>query len=126
MKLTKIEQVNEFLSIVDSCKGDVTLRSLDGDIFNLKSKLSQYIAIAALLGQHGDELELFCSDREDEGKFMQFLLRKSQYIINLYSKNCPDTSFSEISGQFLVDSMEFLFSITGQFYSSCSSLRFLR
>ena len=72
MKLTKIEQVNEFLSIVDSCKGDVT--SLDGDIFNLKSKLSQYIAIAALLGQHGDELELFCSDREDEGKFMQFLM----------------------------------------------------
>ena len=72
MKLTKIEQVNEFLSIVDSCKGDVTLRSLDGDIFNLKSKLSQYIA--ALLGQHGDELELFCSDREDEGKFMQFLM----------------------------------------------------
>ena len=72
MKLTKIEQVNEFLSIVDSCKGDVTLRSLDGD--NLKSKLSQYIAIAALLGQHGDELELFCSDREDEGKFMQFLM----------------------------------------------------
>ena len=67
MKLSKIEQVNEFLSIVDSCKGDVTLRSLDGDIFNLKSKLSQYIAIAALLGQHGDELELFCSDREDEG-----------------------------------------------------------
>ena len=74
MKLTKIEQVNEFLSIVDSCKGDVTLRSLDCDIFNLKSKLSQYIAIAALLGQHGDELELFCSDREDEGKFMQFLM----------------------------------------------------
>ena len=27
MKLSKIEQVNEFLSIVDSCKGDVTLRS---------------------------------------------------------------------------------------------------
>lgn len=125
MKLTKIEQVNEFLSIVDSCKGDVTLRSLDGDIFNLKSKLSQYIAIAALLGQHGDELELFCSDREDEGKFMQFLMENPS-IINLYSQNCPDTSFSEISGQFLVDSMEFLFSITGQFYSSCSSLRFLR
>lgn len=62
MKLSKIEQVNEFLAIVDSCKGEVTLRSVDGDIFNLKSKLSQYIAIAALLGQHGDELELFCSD----------------------------------------------------------------
>lgn len=74
MKLSKIEQVNEFLAIVDSCKGDVTLRSVDGDIFNLKSKLSQYIAIAALLGQHGDELELFCSDSSDEGKFMNFLM----------------------------------------------------
>ena len=74
MKLTKIEQVNEFLSIVDSCKGEVTLRSLDGDIFNLKSKLSQYIAIADLLGQHGDELELFCSDSSDESKFMEFLM----------------------------------------------------
>ena len=70
MKLSKIEQVNEFLAIVDSCKGDVTLRSVDGDIFNLKSKLSQYIAIAALLGQHGDELELFCSDSSDEGNFL--------------------------------------------------------
>ena len=58
MKLSKIEQVNEFLAIVDSCKGEVTLRSVDGDIFNLKSTLSQYIAIAALLGQHGDELLL--------------------------------------------------------------------
>lgn len=79
MKLSKIEQVNEFLAIVDSCKGDVTLRSVDGDIFNLKSKLSQYIAIAALLGQHGDELELFCSDSSDEGKFMNFLIEIPVY-----------------------------------------------
>lgn len=75
MKLTKIEQVHEFLAIVDSCTGDVTLRSVDGDIFNLKSKLSQYIAIAALLGEHGDELELFCSASADEGKFMDFLMK---------------------------------------------------
>ena len=74
MKLTKIEQVNEFLAIVDSCKGDVTLRSVDGDIFNLKSKLSQYIAIAALLGQHGDELELFCDSKQDEGLFIEFFV----------------------------------------------------
>ena len=60
MKLSKIEQVNEFLAIVDSCKGEVTLRSVDGDIFNLKSKLSQYIAIAALLGQGHSFCYLFC------------------------------------------------------------------
>ncbi len=83
MKLSKIEQVNEFLAIVDSCKGEVTLRSVDGDIFNLKSKLSQYIAIAALLGQHGDELELFCSDSSDEGKFMNFLMENLSSTIIL-------------------------------------------
>lgn len=39
-------------------------------LFVLKSTLSQYIAIAALLGQHGEELELWCSNREDEAKFL--------------------------------------------------------
>ena len=73
MKLTKIEQVTTFLSIVDSCKGSVTLTSSHGDTYNLKSKLTQFVAIGALLGEHGDELELWCSDREDEAKFMTFL-----------------------------------------------------
>ena len=73
MKLTKIEQVNEFLSIVDSCKGDVTLTSTYGDNFNLKSKLTQFVAMGALLGEHGDSLELFCSDSADEAKFIEFL-----------------------------------------------------
>lgn len=100
MKLTKIEQVNEFLSIVDSCKGDVTLRSLDGDIFNLKSKLSQYIAIAALLGQHGDELELFCSDREDEGKFMQFLRKIPVYNKSLIAKTARILRSQKYPGSF--------------------------
>ena len=49
MKLSKIEQVNEFLAIVDSCKGEVTLRSVDGDIFNLKSKLSQLPLLLCLV-----------------------------------------------------------------------------
>ena len=49
MKLSKIEQVNEFLAIVDSCKGDVTLRSVDGDIFNLKSKLPNILPLLLCL-----------------------------------------------------------------------------
>ena len=27
-------------------------------------------AVAALVGEHGEELELWCSDREDEAKFL--------------------------------------------------------
>ena len=72
MKLTKISQVEDFLAIVNACKGDVTLTSQYGDKYNLKSLLTQYVAIGALLGERGDELELFCSSKEDEAKFLKF------------------------------------------------------
>lgn len=72
MKLTKISQVEDFLAIVNTCKGDVTLISQYGDKYNMKSLLTQYVAIGALLGERGDELELFCSSKEDEAKFLKF------------------------------------------------------
>lgn len=72
MKLTKISQVEDFLTIVNTCKGDVTLTSPYGDKYNMKSLLTQYVAIGALLGERGDELELFCSSKEDEAKFLKF------------------------------------------------------
>ena len=70
MKITNIQDVNELLSVVDSCSGDVYLTSPYGDKFNLKSKLSQYVAVGALLGNHGDELELWCEDKADEAKLL--------------------------------------------------------
>ena len=72
MKLKNIEEVSVFLETVDSCVGDVWLESQYGDKFNLKSKLSQYIAMGALLQDHNEELELFCSNREDIGKFFEY------------------------------------------------------
>lgn len=72
MKLTKISQVEDFLAIVNTCKGDVKLTSQYGDKYNMKSLLTQYVAIGALLGERGDELELFCSSKEDEAKFLKF------------------------------------------------------
>ena len=72
MKLTKISQVNDFLTAVNAAKGDVWLMSIYGDKYNLKSLLTQYIAIGALLGDKGDELELFCDRKEDEALFLQF------------------------------------------------------
>ena len=73
MKLTNIKEVNDFLAVVDSCEGSVTLTSPYGDRFNLKSKLTQYIAIAELLGDNAEELELWCSSKADEYKFLRFL-----------------------------------------------------
>lgn len=72
MRLTNISEVDSFIRTVNECKGDVWLESADGDKINLKSKLSQYIAIRALISIEGDNLELFCSIPEDEAKFFKF------------------------------------------------------
>ena len=49
MKLTNVKDVQMFIDTVNSCENDVYLKSLEGDVFNLKSSLSQYIAIGRLL-----------------------------------------------------------------------------
>lgn len=73
MKLTNIKDVQKFIDVVNSCEDIVYLKSLEGDIFNLKSSLSQYIAIGRLLEESGDTLELFANSREDEAKLLKFL-----------------------------------------------------
>ena len=72
MKLKNSVQVEAFMEAVNKCEGNVFLRSLQGDIFNMKSALSQYIAMGALLGQHGDDLELFAEKKEDEHILLEF------------------------------------------------------
>ncbi len=72
MHLDNIKDVEAFLEIVNSCDGDVVLTSVYGDVYNLKSALTQYVAIGALLGEGAGELELRCSDRADEEKFLKF------------------------------------------------------
>lgn len=74
MKLKNAAQVNEFLAAVNKCKGEVYLVSQYGDKFNLKSQLSQYIAIAALVNQAGEDLELFCDSKEDEAIMLQYII----------------------------------------------------
>ena len=71
MRLKTISEVNDFLATVNSCTDDVWLESQYGDRFNLKSKLSQYVAIGALLSDDQEVLELFCS-KDDEEKFFKY------------------------------------------------------
>lgn len=73
MKLCNMKVLNAFVAAVNQCKGAVWLESPEGDKFNLKSQFSQYIALGALLSNHGGSLELFCSDPNDEALFYQFL-----------------------------------------------------
>ena len=74
MKLTNVTDVQKFIEAVNACENDVYLKSLEGDVFNLKSSLSQYIAIGRLLEENGDTLELFAQTREDEARLMAMLV----------------------------------------------------
>ena len=72
MRFAKASEVNDFMNTVENCKGSVWLESPNGDKFVLNSEFSKYVAMAALLTDKGEQLELFCADPEDEAKFFKF------------------------------------------------------
>lgn len=73
MKLKSINDVNAFTKVIDECTGDVWLESIYGDKYQLKSKLSQYIAIGALLKDENESLELFAGTQEDRMRLVAFM-----------------------------------------------------
>lgn len=73
MKIKNINEVEAFRQVVKECTSDVYLKSQEGDVFNLKSAMSEYIALGRLLSEAGDSLELFASNREDEAKLLAFV-----------------------------------------------------
>ena len=73
MKLRNLGEVNDLLKTVDQCRGVVWLSDDDGNRINLKSKLSQYVAVGMLLSDHGRDMDLFCEFAEDEAKFWLLL-----------------------------------------------------
>lgn len=73
MIVNNIEDIKEFKKVIDSCEGDVYLKSVYGDCYNLKSELSQYIALADLVRDKKGNLELFANKASDEAKLMEFL-----------------------------------------------------
>lgn len=73
MRLTNTMDVEKFISVINECKSNVYLKSLEGDVFNLKSSMSQYVAIGRLVGEFGSTLELFASEKEDEIRLLNFL-----------------------------------------------------
>ena len=72
MRLRKEIEITNFLDAVKKTKGAVWLESKYGDRYNLKSTLSCYVAIAAMIKNHCNELELYCSNTTDEGYFYEF------------------------------------------------------
>lgn len=72
MRFNNATEVNDFMSTVEKCEGSVWLESPLGDKFVLNSEFSRYVAMAALLEDKGEQLELFCQRREDKEKFYKY------------------------------------------------------
>ncbi len=74
MKIKTLQDVEAFKAAIAKCTGDVYLKSVYGDVYNLKSALTQYVAIAELIRDQNGELELFASNREDEAILIDFIV----------------------------------------------------
>ena len=73
MLLKNSKNVEDLIEAIKLCKGDVILRSVDGkEEFNMKSVLSQYIAVSRLCEERGDYYEFYCLNRNDEPYLLQF------------------------------------------------------
>lgn len=77
MKFTnlKVEKLQDFFDVINSCKGNVYLISPDMNI-NLKSRIAQYISLANLCAAGNEEIkqiEIVANEREDIDKLIEFM-----------------------------------------------------
>lgn len=74
MRLKNISDVEGFFNVIDQCEGRVELVSSEGDRINLKSRLTQYMAMVSIFStDYIDELELVVSRPEDMERLLRFL-----------------------------------------------------
>ena len=65
--------IKAFLSVIDTCEGDVFLVTDEGDRLNLKSKLCQLIGLTQLIeGGKITDAHLECQNPADESKLFRF------------------------------------------------------
>lgn len=70
--------VNEFLKLIDSCKGNIYLITEEGDKLNLKSKLCQLIGLSKLIeGGIVNGASLVCDSIDDESVLVRYKLYKT-------------------------------------------------
>lgn len=77
--LKDFKEVQDFHKVVKECDSDVYLIKNDGsEEFNLKSALSEFIALGRLAEKYGDQYEIFCQNSTDEAKIMKYLYQHNK------------------------------------------------
>ena len=76
MKVMNIQDPQEFLKVIDGCKGQVELVTADGDRLNLKSKLCQLVSLSTIFESAATipELEIIAYEKEDIDKLLSFMI----------------------------------------------------
>ena len=78
MKVKNIREPKKFFEVLNKCKGTIELVTSEGDRLNLKSKLSQYIALTQMFKDAQiDEIEIIVSEPEDMSMIIDYLVRGS-------------------------------------------------
>ncbi len=72
MNITNLEK---FFGMIDQCEGKVELVTENGDKYNLKSKLSQYAAMAKVFfGGTIPSVELVTHSTADKGRIINYMM----------------------------------------------------
>ena len=76
MKIFNIENPEKFLDVIKQCRGNVELISEQGDRLNMKSELTNYIAISQLFTDNTfiNEMELIVSEPEDMKILLDYMM----------------------------------------------------
>lgn len=76
MKFRHISDIDGFFDAVSQCKGRVELVTDEGDRLNLKSKLTQYLAMAKVFSKGSEipEMDIIASEKEDMERLLEFIM----------------------------------------------------
>ena len=75
MTLTNVANVEKLLNAIEECEGKVELVTEQGDRFNLKSKLSQYVSFVKILAnQTVPSIEIITSNHADAERLMKLMI----------------------------------------------------
>lgn len=76
VKVKNITNLEKFFGVIDQCEEKVELVTENGDKFNLKSKLSQYVALT-IFGGVIPSVELITHSASDSGKIIRYMMSNS-------------------------------------------------
>ena len=75
MKVMNITDLEKFFEVIDQCDEKVELVTANGDKFNLKSKLSQYVSFAKIVfGGVIPTVDLVTHSPSDSSKIIRYMM----------------------------------------------------